>query len=151
MARRIDHRHGVRATRKKASLEAYLDTSAFVAFLDKSDSYHAIFKRLFSAPPALVTSALVIAEGHGWFLRRYDRHRAMEFLAFIGTLPDLAVQSFDVAELSKVRVTLAKFRDQTLTLADAHGLVIMQDRRTSMCWSTDRHLGLTGVALAIVG
>jgi predicted nucleic acid-binding protein len=151
MARRIDHRHGVRAARKKASLEAYLDTSAFIAFLDKSDSYHAIFKRLFSAPPALVTSALVIAEGHGWFLRRYDRQRAMEFLAFIGTLPDLTVQSFDVAELSKVRVTLAKFRDQTLTLADAHGLVIMQDRRTSMCWSTDRHLGLTGVALAIVG
>jgi predicted nucleic acid-binding protein len=139
MARRTEHR------------EAYLDTSAFIAFLDRSDSYHLTFKRLFAAPPALVTSALVIAEGHGWFLRRYDRHRAGEFLAFIETLPALTVQAFDVMELSKVRHTLAKFGDQALTLADAHGLVIMKDRRNAICWSTDRHLGLTGVDLAIVG
>jgi predicted nucleic acid-binding protein len=128
---------------------AYLDTSAFIAFLDKSDSYHLTFKRLFASPPALVTSALVIAEGHGWFLRRYDRHRAAQFLAFIDALPALTVQAFDAAELSKVRRTLARFGDQNLTLADAHGLVIMKDRRSVICWSTDRHLGLTGAALAI--
>ena len=151
MARRIEHRRDDKAARRKASLEAYLDTSAFIAFLDKSDSYHLTFKRLFSAPPALATSALVIAEGHGWFLRRYDRYRAAEFLAFIETLPALTVQAFDVTELSKVRQTLAKFGDQTLTLADAHGLVIMKDRRNAICWSTDRHLGLTGVDLAIAG
>jgi predicted nucleic acid-binding protein len=151
MGRRTEHRRKTKAARRKASLEAYIDTSAFIAFLDKSDSYHLTFKRLFSEPPALVTSTLVIAEGHGWFLRRYDRHRATEFLAFIGALPDLTVQAFDVAELSKVRKTLARFSDQTLTLADVHGLVIMQDRRNAICWSTDRHLGLTGVALAIVG
>jgi len=148
MARRTERRKKVGA---EAYAEAYLDTSAFIAFLDKSDSYHLRFKRLFSEPPALVTSALVIAEGHGWFLRRYDRHRATEFLAFLETLPDLTVQAFDVTELSKVRKTLARFSDQTLTLADAHGLVIMQDRRNAICWSTDRHLGLTGVDLAIVG
>jgi predicted nucleic acid-binding protein len=90
-------------------------------------------------------------EGHAWFLRRYDRHRAAEFLAFIEMLPDLTVQPFDRAELSKARKTLARFKDQTMTLADAHGLVIMQDRRNAICWSTDRHLGLTGVTLAISG
>lgn len=142
MARRTEHR-------RRASREAYLDTSAFIAFLDKSDSYHLIFKRLFSEPPALATSALVIAEGHGWFLRRYDRQRATEFLAFVEALPDLTIQAFDETALAKVRMTLARFSDQTLTLADAHGLVIMQDRRNAICWSTDRHLGLTGVELAI--
>ena len=39
--------------------------------------------------------------------------------------------------------------DRTLTLADAHGLAIMTDRHSAVCWSTDRHLGLTGVDLAI--
>jgi predicted nucleic acid-binding protein len=29
-----------------------VDTSAFIAFLDQSDSYHLIFKRLFGSPPA---------------------------------------------------------------------------------------------------
>ena len=62
--------------------DCYVDTSAFIAFLDRSDSFHSLFRRLFSAPPLLVTSALVLAEGQGWFLRRYDRRRAIEFLAF---------------------------------------------------------------------
>ena len=133
----------------KASPEAYVDTSALIAFLDRSDSYHVLFKRLFSSPPPLVTSGLVVAEAHGWFLRRYDRRRAMECLAFIDALPGLAVLAFDHTEMSKVRRVLAKFGDQNLTLADGHGLVIMKDRRSAVCWSTDRHLGLTGVELAI--
>ena len=58
----------------------YVDTSAFIAFLDRSDSYHPTYRRLFMDPPALATSALTIAEGHGWFLRLYDSRRAIEFL-----------------------------------------------------------------------
>jgi predicted nucleic acid-binding protein len=149
MARRTEPRHRGRAGTRRSPAEAYLDTSAFIAFLDRSDSYHPTFKRLFASPPALATSALVIAEGHGWFLRRYDRHRAAQFLAFIEALPALTVQACDLTELSKIRRELARFGDQDLTLADAHGLVIMKDRRSAICWSTDRHLGLTGVDLAI--
>jgi hypothetical protein len=44
---------------------------------------------------------------------------------------------------------LARFDDQNLTLADAHGLVVMNDRRSTACWSTDRRMGLTGAALAV--
>lgn len=129
--------------------EAYVDTSAFIAFLDRSDSFHALFRRLFSEPPPLATSALVIAEGHGWFLRRYDRHRAIQFLAFIDALPNLTVRSFDASELAKTGRIVKKFGDQNLTLADAHGLSIMRERRIGSCWSTDRHLGLEGVPLVI--
>src|ERR1700720_4350467 len=68
------------AKRIEGVREAYVDTSAFIAFLDRSDSYHPLFRRLFSEPPPLVTSALVVAEGHGWFLRRYDGNRAIQFL-----------------------------------------------------------------------
>jgi predicted nucleic acid-binding protein len=140
-------RHSLRQA-KKAS-EAYLDTSAFIAFLDRSDSYHAIFKRVFATPPPLVTSALVIAEAHGWFLRRYDARRATEFLGFLEALPALTVVAFDSGELAKQRAILSRFSDQNLTLADAHGLVIMRERKTMVCWSTDRHLALTGIELII--
>jgi predicted nucleic acid-binding protein len=139
MARRIE---------RKSSASAYVDTSALIAFLDRSDSYHLTFKRLFASPPVLVTSALVVAEGHGWFLRRYDRHRAAEFLAFIESLPAFTIQAFDSVALAGTRRMLARFNDQNLTLADAHGLAVMDDRRTRSCWSTDRHLGLTGIPLA---
>jgi predicted nucleic acid-binding protein len=133
----------------KKSAEAYLDTSAFIAFLDRSDSYHAIFKRVFAAPPPLVTSALVVAEAHGWFLRRYDARRATEFLSFLEALPALTIVAFDSVELAKQRPILSRFGDQNLTLADTHGLVIMRERKTAICWSTDRHLALLGAELII--
>jgi len=126
--------------------ESYVDTSALIAFLDSTDSYHSLFKRLFSDPPALVTSALVVAEGHGWFLRRYDQRKAISFLNFIRELP-LRIAAFDEPELEKAKVLVQKFADQNLTLADAHGLALMKARRTATCWSTDQHLALTGATL----
>ena len=128
--------------------ECYVDTSAFIAFLDRSDSYHPLFRRLFSSPPALATSCLVVVEGHGWFLRRYDSRRAVEFLNFIAALAPLGIVPFNDEELHKARAIVARFHNQDLTLADAHGLAIMSERKHATCWSTDRHLSLTGVTLA---
>jgi predicted nucleic acid-binding protein len=140
-------RHSLRQATKSA--EAYLDTSAFIAFLDRSDSYHANLKRAFASPPPLVTSALVVAEAHGWFLRRYDARRATEFLSFLDILPALTVVAFDWPELAKQRTILARFSEQNLTLADAHGLAIMRERKIRVCWSTDRHLALMGAELIV--
>lgn len=127
--------------------ECYADTAAFIAFLDRSDSHHALFRRLFSDPPPLATSALVLAEGHGWFLRRYDGRRALEFLNFIEALPALTIEAFDADAVSRSTKLLRKYRDQALTLADAHGLTVMSERRITSCWSTDRHMGLAGATL----
>jgi predicted nucleic acid-binding protein len=129
--------------------ECYVDTSALIAFVDRSDSFHALFRRLFSTPPPLTTSALVVAEGHGWFLRRYDHQRAIQFLAFLDALPGLTIRGFDGLELAKTARIVKKFSDQSLTLADAHGLSLMRELRIGCCWSTDRHLGLDGVPLVI--
>jgi predicted nucleic acid-binding protein len=130
-------------------IDGYVDTSALIAFLDRSDSYHQIFRRLFAQPPVLITSALVIAEGHGWFLRRYDQRRAVEFLSFIKDLMVMRVAPFGQDELPAATALVQRFLDQRLTLADAHGLVLMRQASVKMCWSTDRHLGLTGVPLVI--
>ena len=127
--------------------ECYADTAAFIAFLDRSDSHHALFRRLFSDPPPLTTSALVLAEGHGWFLRRYDGRRALEFLNFVDALPALTIEAFDADAVTRSTRLLRKFSDQALTLADAHGLTVMTGRRITSCWSTDRHMSLTGATL----
>lgn len=129
--------------------ECYVDTSGFIAFLDSSDTWHPLFRQLFSQPPLLSTSALVIAEGHGWFLRRYDQQRAVRFLAFVDVLPRLTIVPFTGGELTLATEGIRKFSDQPLTIADAHGLLTMKQRHVTACWSTDRHLGLTGVPLAV--
>ncbi len=127
--------------------DVYADTSAFIAFLDRSDSHHPLFRRLFSGPPSIITSSLVIAEGHAWFLRRYDRNRAVQFTNFLDSFPFLTTLTFGEDKLIKVGNVIRRLGDQSLTMADAHGLVIMTERRITNCWSTDRHLGLTGAAL----
>lgn len=130
-------------------MKVYVDTSAFIAFRDASDSYHSLFAQLFSNPPALITSPLVIAEGHAWFLKRYDANRALQFMNFIESLKGLIVKPVGDKEISKATEYLRKFSDQRITLADAVGLHFMHHLKMSICWSTDHHLGLTGVPLVI--
>jgi predicted nucleic acid-binding protein len=129
--------------------EVYVDTSAFIAFVDRSDTHHALFRRLFSEPPEICTTTLVIAEGHAWFLRRYDRFRALQFLALIEDLKPLQVAPVSSAEQAGATQLLRRLSDQDLTLTDAVGLHVMQERKVETCWSTDFHLGLTGVKLVI--
>jgi predicted nucleic acid-binding protein len=129
--------------------EAYVDTSALIAFGDRSDSYHLLFRRLFAEPPPLLPTALVVTEGHGWFLKRYDRTRALQFLAMVEDMGFLEVLAADDQDLSRATEILRRFSDQDLTLVDAVGLHVMAERRIAACWSTDFHLGLTGVPLVI--
>lgn len=129
--------------------DAYVDTSALIAFVDRSDSYHLTFRRLFAKPPLLHTTTLVIAEGHAWFLRRYDRIRALQFMALIEDLKPLTVAAVGVKEQVAATEILRRFSGQDLTITDAVGLHLMRAQKIRMCWSTDFHLGLTGVPLVI--
>jgi predicted nucleic acid-binding protein len=129
--------------------KAYVDTSAFIALLDQSDSYHALFKRLFADPPSLVTSPLVLTEGHAWFLRRYGSYRGLQFLSFIEDLKPLVIAPVSERDMKGAFAVLRAFPDQDLTLADAVGLFFMKQLKLKVCWSIDYHLGLTKVPLII--
>jgi predicted nucleic acid-binding protein len=126
-----------------------VDTSALIAFIDRSDAHHALFRRLFANPPTLLTSVLVVAELHGWFLRRYGRRQALEVLAMIDVMTPLAVHGVGKEEQDAAIGLIRRFSDQDLTLADAVGLYLMRAVDIPSCWSTDFHLGLTGIPLAI--
>jgi predicted nucleic acid-binding protein len=128
--------------------EAYVDTSALIAFADRSDSHHTLFRRLFSDPPALVTTLLVIAEGHAWFLKRYDVTKGFQFLSMVESMP-LKIIPAGLDEHTAASRLMRRFPDQDLTLVDAVGLHVMAARRIRTCWSTDFHLGLTKVPLVI--
>ena len=132
-----------------AKKTSYVDTGALIAFLDRSDTYHSLFVQLFSDPPPLITTPLVIAEGHGWFLKRYDSARALQFMSFVEDLKILEILKTGVEMIQQGTHMLRKFSDQNLTLTDACGLWVMKKLKISSCWSTDRHLGLTGIPLVI--
>src|SRR5574340_1298366 len=94
-------------------------------------------------------ASLVVAEGHAWFLRRYDRGRALQFLAMIDAMSPLEIASVGKVEQAAASQLLRRFHDRDLTLTDAVGLHLMRARKLHTCWSTDFHLGLTGVPLVI--
>jgi predicted nucleic acid-binding protein len=132
-----------------AKTEAYVDTSALIAFVDRSDSYHHLFRRAFADPPSLITTPLVISEGHAWFVRRFDSYRALEYVSMIESMTFLKLIAVGKKEMTAGAEILRRFSDQDLTLVDAVGLHLMSARRIRSCWSTDHHLSLTGVALLI--
>jgi predicted nucleic acid-binding protein len=129
--------------------ESYVDTSALISLADRSDTHHALFRRLFAEPPHLVTTTLVVAEGHGWFLKRYDSSRGLQFLAMVEAMTPLKILPVGAREQHGGTSMVRRFVDQRLTLTDAVGLYLMKDRGLASCWSTDFHLGLTGVPLVI--
>jgi predicted nucleic acid-binding protein len=131
------------------SPKVYIDTSALIAFADRSDTYHSLFHRLFSDPPTLETSSLVIVEGHAWFLRRYDIARALSFLAMIESMAFLSVIPVGEREIAGASRLLQHFADQSLTLVDGVGLYLMKEHQIRLCWATDFHLGLMGATLVI--
>lgn len=129
--------------------DAYVDTSAFIAFADRSDSHHPLFRRLFGAPPGLLTTTLVVAEGHAWFLRRFDRARALQFLAMVEEMAPLQVLAVGRDEQVAAAAVLRRFADQDLTLTDAVGLHLSAKHAVPCIWSADFRLGLTGVPLVV--
>lgn len=82
-----------------------------------------------------------------WTLR--SRAGPLQFLAMIDDISFLTVRPVGTSDLRGATAALRRFGDQDLTLVDAVGLHLMGDGRAAACWSTDRHLGLTGVPLAI--
>ena len=123
--------------------EVYVDTSALIAFLDRSDTHHCPLSSLSRTVRNLHDDA-GDRRGHAWFLRRYDRFRALQFLAMIEDLEPLKVVQVGSAEQAGATQLRPRFSDQDLTLTDAVGLHAMQQIRVRTCWSTDFHLWADG-------
>jgi len=69
----------------------------------------------------------------------------VQFLRFIEAPAVLTIQLFDADSLDKSARLVRKLADRKLTRADAHGLVVIAERRITSCWSTDRQVGVRGV------
>jgi predicted nucleic acid-binding protein len=134
-----------------APARVFLDTGIFVAFLDRSDRWHRDAEALFASPPRKwTTSLLVVGEAHGWFLHRMGEEAARrlhELLADMRGLELLGAMRSD--HLATLRM-LDRLRGAKVTYVDAASLAMMEKRKITTAWSTDRHLGLTGARVVPV-
>ena len=123
----------------------YLDTGAFIAFLDRSDHYHPAAVDLFADPPRRwCTSLAVVSETHGWFLHRLGEESARTFRLALADFPRLELLAVDRVHHRAVCHMLDRFRGRKLTYVDASSLVFLEKRRIREVWGTDQDLTLTG-------
>jgi predicted nucleic acid-binding protein len=123
----------------------FIDSGAFIAFLDRSDRLHADMVGLFARRPRRwTTSALVISETYGWFLHRLGEDAARTFRLLIDDLPGLKVLGVDDRHRAAVAEKLEDLRGTKLTYVDASSLVWLAARRIRTVWGSDHHLAIEG-------
>lgn len=130
----------------------FLDSGIFIAFLDRSDRYHAAALRLFSDPPRrLYTSLAVVSETYGWFLHRLGADAARTFRLALTELPRLQLLALTAEHHAAVLERLERRRGHKLTYVDASSLVFLGTLRIGEVWGTDRDLALEGARVVPIG
>ena len=123
----------------------FIDSGAFIAFLDRSDELHEQVVALFARRPRRwMTSAFVVAETYGWFLHRLGEDAARAFRLMIGDLPSLHVPAAEPKHLAAVHAKLERLRGTKLTWVDASSLVYLEQKKIVTVWGTDHHLAIEG-------
>lgn len=130
----------------------FLDTGIFIAFLDRSDRFHAAAVELFSSPPRRChTSLAVVAETYGWFLHRLGEEAARTFRLALADFQWLTLEVLDAAHHAAVLGKLERLRGHKLTYVDASSLVFLARLRIREVWGTDRDLSIEGVRVVPSG
>jgi predicted nucleic acid-binding protein len=128
--------------------EIFIDSGAFIAFLDRSDRLHGQVVTLFARRPRRwATSALVMSETYGWFLHRLGEDTARMFRLLIRDLPNLRILGADARHLEAVHSKLDALRGCKLTFVDASSLVWLEQRGIVTVWGTDHHLAIEGAGV----
>lgn len=123
----------------------FIDSGAFIAFLDRSDSLHEQVVALFARRPRRwLTSVPVVAETYGWFLHRLGEDASRSFRLLIEDLPSLRVLGSETGHLAAVHGKLERLRGTKLTWVDASSLVHLERHDIATVWGTDHHLGIEG-------
>jgi predicted nucleic acid-binding protein len=136
---------------KPSRRRVFLDTGIFVAFLDRSDRWHADARALFGGDRvAWTTSLFVVSEAHSWFLHRLGEEPARTFQELLRALEGLKLLEATRAHHERVLRTLDRFRGSKLTYVDASSLTFLEEQKIDTVWGTDRHLSLTGAEVVPV-
>ena len=124
----------------------FLDTGIFIALMNRRDRWHQQAAALFAgSPPRWSTSFLIVSEGWSWFLHRMGEEAARTFATLLDNLDGLEIHSATPELHLKTRKMLDRYRGSKLTYTDASSLCLIEDLSIGQVWSTDHHLGLTGI------
>lgn len=128
--------------------DIFVDTSAWIALVDKDDSHH---KEAASSYPSLlknhrnlITSNFVIAETYIIILNELGHKLAIDFLEKLKASPRiLKIYSNEDIE-AEAEPILVEYSDQDFSYTDAVSFVIMKRQKIRKAFSFDKHFVIAG-------
>ena len=126
----------------------FIDSGAFVAFLDRSDALHGEVAALFAARPRRwLTSVPVLAETQGFFLHRLGEPAAWRFLDLLPAMHGLELLGMDDGLHRETVDKLVQHRGRKLTYVDASSLVLLGRQGIGRVWGSDFDLAIDGASV----
>jgi predicted nucleic acid-binding protein len=128
----------------------FVDTSAYYAFLDRTDTSHtsaqSIFPKLLSDGSDLFTTNFVLAETHALLLNRIGRDAAMRFLDtfFQSTMILIRVTE---ADETTAREILRASSDKEYSYTDATSFAVMDRLHIKEALTYDHHFAQQGYSI----
>ena len=129
----------------------YVDTSAWYAIADQTDSDHpsaaATIKRLTKSNARLVTTGHILAELHRLVLHRSHRRAAVDAVRRIIATPRVDLIHADAEDLRAALGWIDRFEDQDFTLTDAIGFAAMDRLKIRRAFAYDHDFTVAGFDL----
>ncbi len=138
---------------RRGRRKALVDTSAFYAFADSSDSRHrearAIFVTLQRQPAYLYTTSWIIAETHALLLNRLSQAAAIRFLRDTENESNIVVALAESNDIARGREIIYRHTDKRYSLTDATSFAIMERLQIPTAFTIDRNFAQFGWEIAV--
>ena len=133
------------------SRRVFVDTGAWLALADISDSLHAAavaaYPTILQTGAHLVTTNLVVAETYNLMRRRIGHAPAMRFLQSLRDSSRLDKIYSDLELETAAEVWLQRYADQDFSLVDAVSFALMQAEDIHQAFAFDKHFATAGFVL----
>lgn len=132
--------------------EIFVDTGAWLAIVDKSDSLHKqaqqIYASVIRSGSILVTTNLVVSESYTLIQRRIGQKVAVQFLSSVQNSPRLLVIYSDSKIETDAQKFLRQYADQKFSYVDAVSFAVMKQREIVEAFAFDHHFLIAGFSFA---
>ena len=129
----------------------FVDTGAWLALANASDSLHAVavaaYPHILQTDTRLVTTNLVIGEAYNLIRRRLGHTPAMRFLQSLRVSPRLD-KYYSTAEWEMAaEALLERYADQNFSFVDAVSFAMMHSEEIIEAFAFDKHFATAGFVL----
>ena len=118
---------------------AFVDTSVFYAFLDKSDKFHGeateLFRKARKEHYTLISSNFILAESHALILSKLGRKIASRWLFSIHKI--VSIERITEEDEIKAKEIIKTFEDKDFSYTDATSFAIMERLGLVDAWAVD--------------